>query len=181
MKCRCPPPPPSLLLRCGDAEPHPGPLRVAHTNVTSLRLHWHTVAEWRMDVVLISETRLTAVAQQVMRAQAGASGVAGILGGSPGIPGGIWDAPAGGPGILVRQGVRARQVLPPKGAPRSEADSLAQALSHSARSCHVPVGLRRGADSLHARVAYGVSSHPASNRVYCNQATQYVAPHGAAP
>ena len=66
--------PPLLLLRCGDMEPHPGPMRVAQANVTSLRLHWHTVAEWRADVVLISETRLTAVAQQVMRAQAVASG-----------------------------------------------------------------------------------------------------------
>ena len=67
-------PPPLLLLRCGDVEPHPVPLRVAQANVTSLRLHWHTVAEWRVDVVLISETRVTAVAQQVMRAQVGASG-----------------------------------------------------------------------------------------------------------
>ena len=49
-------------------------MRVALANVTSLRLHWHTVADWRADVVLITETRLTVVAQQVMRAQAGASG-----------------------------------------------------------------------------------------------------------
>ena len=39
-------------MRCGDVHPHPGPLRVAHANVSSLRLHWHTVAEWRVDVVL---------------------------------------------------------------------------------------------------------------------------------
>ena len=49
-------------------------MRVAVANVTSLRLHWHTVADWRADVVLITETRLTVVAQRVMRAQAGASG-----------------------------------------------------------------------------------------------------------
>ena len=66
--------PPLLLLRCGDVKPHPGPMRVALANVTSLRLHWHTVADWRADVVLITETRLTGVAQRVMRAQAGASG-----------------------------------------------------------------------------------------------------------
>ena len=60
-----PPPPP--LLRCVDVHPYPGPLRVAQANVTSLRMHWHTVAEWPVGVVLLSETRLTAVAQQVMR------------------------------------------------------------------------------------------------------------------
>ena len=49
-------------------------MRVAQANVTSPRLHWHTVAEWRADAVLISETRLTAVAQQEMRAQAGVPG-----------------------------------------------------------------------------------------------------------
>ena len=65
-------PPPLLLLRYGDVEPQPGPMRVAQSNVTTLRLRWHTLAEWRPDVVLISETRLTAVAQQVMRAQVGA-------------------------------------------------------------------------------------------------------------
>ena len=47
-----PPPPrcwvlllPLLLLRCGDVEPHPGPMRMALANVTSLRLHWHMVAD----------------------------------------------------------------------------------------------------------------------------------------
>ena len=49
-------------------------MRVALANVTSLRLHWHTVADRRADVVLITETRRTAVAQRVMRAEAGASG-----------------------------------------------------------------------------------------------------------
>ena len=77
-------------------------MRVALANVTSLRLHWHTVADWRADVVLITETRLTVVAQRVMRAQAGALGWQAFWGAlleSRG--GGIWDAPAGGVGILV--------------------------------------------------------------------------------
>ena len=83
-------------------------MRVALANVTSLRLHWHTVAAWRADVVLITQTRLTAVAQQVMRAQAGVSGWQAFWGApleSRG--GGIWDAPAGGVAILVRQGILA--------------------------------------------------------------------------
>ena len=29
-------------------------MRVALANVTSVRLHWHAVADWRADVVLIS-------------------------------------------------------------------------------------------------------------------------------
>ena len=151
--------PPVLLLRCGDVEPHPGPMRVALPNVTSLRLHWHTVADWRADVVQILETRLTAVAQQVMRANAGASGWQAFWGApleSRGAGGGMWDAPAGGVGILVRQGMAATQILPPKGAPCTEADTLAQTLWHSGRWCHVLVGQGWGADSLHAHVAYGV-------------------------
>ena len=44
------PPPPLLLMRCGDVEPHPGPVRLTLANVTSLWLHWHTVAEWWADV-----------------------------------------------------------------------------------------------------------------------------------
>ena len=109
-----PPPLPAAALRGSGT--HPGPLRVAQANVTSLRLHWHTVAEWRVDVVLISETRLTEVAQQVCPARG--LGVAGIMGGLP------WNPRGGGAsgmrrpgGILVRQGNPARQVLPPKGAP----------------------------------------------------------------
>ena len=131
-------------------------MRVALANVTSLRLHWHTVADWRADVVLLTETRRTAVARRVMRAQAGASGWQ-VFGGHPWNPGGggggIWDAPAGGVGILVRQGIPARHVLPPKGAPRNEPDALAQTLWHSTRWCHVLIGLGRGADTLHAQVA----------------------------
>ena len=93
----------------------------------------------------------------------------GLLGCSPANPGGgggIWDAPAKGVGILVRQGIAARQVLPPKGAPHDEADSLAQALWHPTRWCHVLVGLGRGSESLHAQAAYGVSSQPALNRAF---------------
>ena len=80
-------------------------MRVALANVTSLCLHWHTVADWPADVVLITETRLTALAQRVMRAQAGASGWQAFWGApleSRGGGGGIWDALAGGVGILVR-------------------------------------------------------------------------------
>ena len=83
-------------------------------------------------MVLISETRLTAVAQQVMRAQAGASGWQAFWGAPLESRGeGIWDAPAGGVGILVRQGILTTQILPPKRTPRTETDALAQTLWHS--------------------------------------------------
>ena len=175
---------PLLLLRCGDVQPHPRPMLVAQANVTSLRLHWHTVAEWHADVVLIFETRLTAVAQQVMCTRARTSGWQAFSGApsSPGGGGGIWDAPAkGGVGIVVRQVIPATQILPPKGVPRNKADTLAQTLWHSTRWCHVLLGLGRGADSLHAQVAYGVSSQPALNRVFWDKATRYVVRHGTAP
>ena len=54
------------LARCGDVHPHPGPLRVAVSNVTALRPHCHTVFAWEADVVLLGETRLTATGQSVM-------------------------------------------------------------------------------------------------------------------
>ena len=56
-----------------------------------------------------------------------------------------------------------RQLLPPKGAPRGEEDSVAQTLWHSTRWCHVLVGLGRGSEPLHAQAAYGVSSQPVLN------------------
>ena len=43
------------------------------------------------------------------------------------------------------------------------------------------VGLGRGWESLHAQAAYGISSQAALNRAFWDQATQYVARHGAAP
>ena len=68
---RCPPLP---SRRCAAGiHRHPGPLRMAQAKLTSVHMPLHTVAEWRVDVVLLSETRLTVVTQQVMRAQAGAS------------------------------------------------------------------------------------------------------------
>ena len=72
--------------------------------------------------------------------------------------------PAGGVGILVRQGIPAREVLPPEGAPPDEANSLAPPLWHSTRWCHVLVAFGRGSESLHAQAPYGVSSHPDVNR-----------------
>ena len=84
-------------------------------------------------------------------------------------------------GILVRQGTPARQVLPPKGAPRNEADALAQTLWHSTRWCHV-LGLGRGADSLHAQVAYGISAQPPlTGFPGTTPHGIYVARHGTAP
>ena len=150
--------PPLLLLRCGDIEPHPGPMRVELANVTSLRVHWDTVADWRPDVLLISQTRLMAVAQQVMRAQAGASGWHAFWGAPLESRAGHMGCASWGFDSLVRKGIPARQILPPKGAPRTEADALAQTLWHSTRWCHVLVGLGWEADSLHTHVAYGVSA-----------------------
>ena len=177
-----PPPPPSaartfpplLVLRCEDIEPHPGPMRVALRNVTSLRLHWHAAADWRADVVLIWETHLTAVAQRVMRAQARASGGQAFWGApleSRG--GGSWDAPAGGWASWCAKASQPGTFFPLRGHPAPRWTPSPKP------SGTPPVG--RGADSLHAQVAYGVSAQPALNRTFWDQATQYVARHGAAP
>ena len=163
-------------------EPYPGLLHVARANVTSIRLHWHAVSEWRADVVLISETGLTVVAQQLVRARDGASrwqALWGALLESPG-GGGIWDMPAGGGGSSCPKTLP-RDKSPPKGAPPDEADTLAQTVWHSTCWCQVLVGLGRGVDSLHAQMAYGVSSQQVLRRVFCDHATQPMARHGVSP
>ena len=174
-------PPPLVLLRCGNVEPHPGPMRVAQANVTSLRLHWHTVVRGR-GVVLGDPSNGGCATSNAHLGRA--LKVASFLGGRPWSPGGggghLRCASRGG-GILVRLGIPARQILPPKGAPRNEADTLAQTLWHPTRWCHVLVGLGQGADSLHAQVAHGVSAQPTLNRVFWDHATRYVARHGTAP
>ena len=167
------------LVRCGDVHPHPGPLRVAVSNVTALRPHCHTVFAWEADVVLLGETRLTATGQSVMARLAREAGWQSFWGApleSRG--GGIWDCPPGGTAVLVRQGLPARQVMPPA---KEGEDSLATALWHSTRWCHVLVGLGTAATVLHAQAAYGVSGQPALNRAFWQQALDYAARHGAAP
>ena len=78
----------------------------------------------------------------------------------------------------MRQGLPARQVMPPA---KEGEDSLATALWHSTRWCHVLVGLGTGATVLYAQAAYGVSGQPALNRAFWQQALDYAARHGAAP
>ena len=133
---------------------------MAQTNVTSLCMHWHTVFNWQADLVLLSKTRLTAVAQQVMRAQAGALGWQAFSGApleSRGAFGtrrpGAWTSWCATPSRRGR--------CSPKRALQDKADSLGQALWHSTRWWHVLVGFGRGSQSLHAWAAYGVSLQPA--------------------
>ena len=137
------------LVRCGDVHPHPGPLRVAFSNVTALRPHCHTVFAWEAHVVLLGETRMTATGHSVMARLAGEAGWHSFFGApleSPG--GGIWDSPPGGTAVLVRQGLPARQVIPPA---KEGEHSLATAPWHSTRWCRVLVGLGTGATVLQAR------------------------------
>ena len=152
--------------------------------VTSLGLHWHTVVEWQADVVLTSESGLGEVAQQVMRAKAGASGRQ-LLWGAPlesGREGGAFAMHWPGGGVSwFATAFPDDQSSRPKGRPGSRRTSLARTLWHSTRYCHDLVGLGRGADSLHAQVAYGVSSLPLPSRVFWDQATLYVARQGTAP
>ena len=133
---------------------------------------------------LLSETRLTAVAQQVMRAQAGAASWQAFWGApleSRGGGGASWTRRPGGWASWCARAFRPDKYYPPKVAPRTEADTLAHSLWHSTRWCHVLVSLGRGADWLHAQVAYGVSAQPALNRTFWDHATQYMARHGTAP
>ena len=119
-------------------------------------MHWHTVAEWQVDVFLHSETHPTAAAQQVLCAHTGASWWQVSWGALlESREGGVWDATAGGLGILVRRGIAATQLFPTKGAPR---DSLTHALWYPTRCCHVLVGVGGAPYCLHAQAAYRVAS-----------------------
>ena len=55
------------MLLSGDVRPHPGPLRAAIVNTTSLRLHMDEVTSWDVDVILVQETKLSALGQRVLR------------------------------------------------------------------------------------------------------------------
>ena len=169
-------PPPPLAAARGHRAPT-GPHAHCAGKRHVLVSHWHTVADWRADVVLISETRLTAVAQRVMRAQAGAlgwqafwgrpwnpKGGGGHLGctswgygypGTPRHPGQANSSPQGG---APHRG----------GRPRPNPLALHPLVPRPGRS-------GPGGGFLHAQVAYGVSAQPALNCTFWGRATQYVA------
>ena len=118
------------LARCGDVHPHPGPLQVAVSNVTALRPSCHTVFAWEADVVLLGETRLTATG--LSHGATGPRSRLAVLLGAPleSRGGGIWDCPPGATAVLVRQGLPARQVMPPA---KEGEESLVTALWHSTK------------------------------------------------
>ena len=69
-------------------------------------MYWHTVNDWPVDVVVLSETRLTATNQWVIGARAHESG--GQTFGEP-----LLDS-CGGGGVPVRCAIPVRQTLPSK-------------------------------------------------------------------
>ena len=157
-----------LLARRGDVHPPPGLLlRIAVANVTSLRAHLDTVLAWEVDVLLLSEMHLTATGQRVVAARAREAG---------------WQPSRGAPlesrgrGVLVCQGHLAQQEKPRAVALAGDAVSE---LWHSARRCHVLVGLGTWADALHVHAIYGVPSRPELK--LSERALEYMALNGAAP
>ena len=180
-----PPPPPlaagrlRLLECCGDIHPHPGPMRVIVSNVTSVRTHWAAVSGWEADMVILAETRLTLQGQRVMTGLAREAGWQAFWGAPlPSRGGGTWDAPQGGVGLLVRHGVPARAVRPPR---KREQDPLHTELWESRRWLHVLVGAGSGDVTVHVQPVYGHSGRPAANAAFFGSVLEYAARHGNAP
>ena len=102
-------------LLSGDVHPHPGPLRTAIVNTTSVRLHMDEVMSWDVDVNLVQETKLSTSGQRVLRGALGQRGWMVFWGAPLETRGrGIWDVPEGGVAVLVRDGHTAEAAKRPK-------------------------------------------------------------------
>ena len=118
-------PRPTLFkLKCGDVHPHPGAIARGASQCHGLRMQWHTVAEWQVDVVFLSENPLDGGHLASDVCPGGNLGLAAFLRHACEILAGGGAASlmlaAGGVGILVPQrqrGCPARHVLPPTGFP----------------------------------------------------------------
>ena len=143
------------LLACGDVHPNPGPtqqLRVITANVTSLRANFDAVVDLPGDIIAVQETRLGAAAQEYMASSLSSQGWQSFWGKpQPLIEGprtpSVWNAAAGGVGVLVRVGYPA-QLVPP-------VTTMQKALWDTGRWCHVEVAYGRGHRSLHVMSVYG--------------------------
>ena len=162
-------------LLSGDGHPHPGPLRTAIVNTTSLRLHMDEVTSW--DVCHSGPGDL------VVRVYSGgrcASGGGLCSGGRPPETRGrgIWDVPVGGVAVLVGDGHAAAAAKLPK---KRQADPLAWDLWLSARFPHVRVAVRTGSTVLHVLCVYGVPGDPELNAELWDSVLKYAARLGNAP
>ena len=142
-------------MACGDVHPNPGPtqqLRVITANVTSLRANFDAVVDLPGDIIAVQETRLGAAAQEYMASSLSSQGWQSFWGKpQPLIEGprtpSVWNAAAGGVGVLVRVGYPA-QLVPP-------VTTMQKALWDTGRWCHVEVAYGRGHRSLHVMSVYG--------------------------
>ena len=166
-------------LLSGDVHPHPGPLRTAIVNTTSLRLHMDEVTSWDVDVILVQETKLSASGQRVLRGALRQRGWVVFWGAPLETRGrGIWDVPEGGVAVLVHDGHAAEAAKLPK---TRQADPLAWDLWLSARFLHVRVAVRTGSTVLHVLCVYGVPGDPELNAGLWDSVLQYAARLGNAP
>jgi hypothetical protein len=175
----------ALLLRCGDVEPHPGPLRIVVANVTSLRRRAAEVFALEADIVALQETRLGAVAQKVMATSAKFEGWEAYWGAprkvqppasktSPSA-GKIWNVHPGGVGVLIRRPWAARTVAIAKG------DTVGEYLRDSTRWLHVYVTLGDGRTGMNLQVIYGHASDKEANVRLMNALWEYTTRLGNTP
>ena len=144
------------------------------SNVTSLRAHWAAVSGWDAEMIIMAETRLTLHGQRVMTRLAREAGWQAFSWAPlPSRGGGIWDASQGGVGLLVRQGVPARAVRPPR---KREQDPLHTELWESCRGLHVLVGAGSGDMAVHAQPVYGHLGRPAANTAFFSRVVEYAEP-----
>ena len=101
-------------------------------NVTAMRTHVDEILSWEADIVMLQETRLTKVGQQVMIEASTKEGWQMLCGHHLETKrGGIWDASPGGVAVLIKKGWAAKVVKPDKN------DANAEMLWQSTRFVHV--------------------------------------------
>ena len=90
-------------LLSGDVHPHPGLLRTAIVNATSLRLHMDEVTSWGVEVIVVQETKPSASRQRVLRGALRQRGWMVLWGAPVETRGrGMWDVREGVVAVLVR-------------------------------------------------------------------------------
>ena len=137
------------------------------------------VTSWDMDVIVVQETKLSALGQRVMRGALRQRGWMVFWGAPLETWGrGIWDVPEGGVAVLMRDGRMAEAAKLPKS---RQPDQLVRDLWLSARFVHVRVAVRTGGTMLHVLCVYGVPGDSKLNSELWDSVLQYAARLGNTP
>ena len=149
------------IVTCGDIHPNLGPVNFINANCTSLHAHYGTIFHYTGHVIGLQETMLPLTRQKCMRTLAGEFGWD-CHWGSPleSSKGGMWGAPQGGIGLLLKKGWISRLVSP------NLDDPVQPKLWTLGRSMHVCATLGGGDRHINIQVVYGIPNQRAPNEAF---------------